>query len=98
MGTLKLLPAMGALREYPDLEHDIPLDFAGTDSGAIAYPDGHPSEVAALPDYFLSPSSKPKTTPTIKPSEVVSYAASQALALFFKRTTRGPGGRLAMSS
>ena len=67
--TLKLLPAMGALPEYPDLEHDIPLNFAGTDSGAIAYPDGHPPEAAALPDYFSSPSSKLTTTPTIKPSE-----------------------------
>ena len=66
--TLKLLPAMGALPEYPDLEHDIPLDFAGTDSGAIAYPDGHPPEAAALPNYFLSHSSKLKTTPTIKSS------------------------------
>ncbi|KAL8853174.1 MAG: hypothetical protein Q9221_001908 [Calogaya cf. arnoldii] len=41
---LKLLPTLGAL-PAPDIPgFDGPFDFAATDSGAISYPDGHPSE------------------------------------------------------
>ncbi|KAL8723945.1 MAG: hypothetical protein Q9166_008211 [cf. Caloplaca sp. 2 TL-2023] len=41
---LKLLPVMGALPavEIPGLR--TPFGFAATDSAAISYPDGHPSE------------------------------------------------------
>ncbi|KAL8842824.1 MAG: hypothetical protein Q9176_002460 [Flavoplaca citrina] len=41
---LKLLPVMGAL-PAPDIPgFEAPFDFAATDSAAISYPDGHPSE------------------------------------------------------
>lgn len=43
--TLKLTPAIGALTasEIPVPGWSSPFEFAATDSGAISYPDGHPS-------------------------------------------------------
>ena len=70
--SLKLLPAMGALPENPHPPYDSQLDFAGTDIGAISYPDGHPSgPVAELLEpgpSLASLSSKTKKMVTIKPS------------------------------
>ena len=69
--TLKLLPAMGALPENPNPPYDSQLDFAGTDSGAISYPDGHPFEtVEELIEPASSPASpsKVKKMVTIEPS------------------------------
>ena len=40
---LKLLPSIGVLSTAP-LDPEPSLDFAATDSGAIYYPDGHPTE------------------------------------------------------
>ena len=69
--TLKLLPAMGALPENPNPPYDSQLDFAGTDSGAISYPDGHPSGLMAdpiEPGPSAASLSKIKKMVTIKPS------------------------------
>ncbi|KAL9615633.1 MAG: hypothetical protein Q9204_008719, partial [Flavoplaca sp. TL-2023a] len=41
--TLKLLPSIGVL-SAASLDPEASLDFAATDSGAIYYPDGHPTE------------------------------------------------------
>lgn len=41
---LELLPEIGALPTTDDVEGRISLRYAATDSGAISYPDGHPSE------------------------------------------------------
>ncbi|KAL8785045.1 MAG: hypothetical protein Q9195_008805 [Heterodermia aff. obscurata] len=70
--TLKLLPALGALPENPNPPYDSQLDFAGTGSGAISYPDGHPpGTVAELMEpgpSLASLSSERKKKATIKPS------------------------------
>ncbi|KAL8652350.1 MAG: hypothetical protein Q9226_004311 [Calogaya cf. arnoldii] len=69
---LKLLPTLGAL-PAPDIPgFDGPFDFAATDSGAISYPDGHPSEEQLgsfwedLPGGSKRPSQKP---PVIKAAD-----------------------------
>ncbi len=40
----ELLPEIGALPTTDNVEGRISLTYAATDSGAISYPDGHPSE------------------------------------------------------
>lgn len=48
---LKLLPVIGAL-PAPDIPgFEAPFDFAATDSAAISYPDGHPSEDDMAPQW-----------------------------------------------
>ena len=44
--TLKLIPAIGALPTSPLPPGVVKYDFSATDSGAIMYADGHPSEEA----------------------------------------------------
>jgi len=41
---LELIPEIGALPTTDNVEGRISLYYAATDSGAISYPDGHPSE------------------------------------------------------
>lgn len=70
--TLKLLPAMGALPENPNPPYDSRLDFAGTDCGAISYPDSHPARAVVEPiESGPSLASLPnvKKMVTIKPSD-----------------------------
>ncbi|CAO1600915.1 hypothetical protein XANCAGTX0491_004587 [Xanthoria calcicola] len=69
---LKLLPVIGALPapEIPDFE--APFDFAATDSAAISYPDGHPSEEDLAPQWESLPGGgmgRSRKPPTIKAAE-----------------------------
>ncbi|KAL8677630.1 MAG: hypothetical protein Q9186_005965 [Xanthomendoza sp. 1 TL-2023] len=57
--TLKLLPAIGALPAAPFPGGFIPpFHFSATDSGAISYPDGHPTEQILFRSYQEPSSSK----------------------------------------
>lgn len=62
---LKLIPAVGALPTSHIPNFSSPFEYAATDSGAISYPDGHPSEETAPldPKDF---SFEGKSVPTIK--------------------------------
>lgn len=69
---LKLLPVIGALPapEIPDFE--APFDFAATDSAAISYPDGHPSEEDMAPQGESLPGGgmgRSRNSPNIKAAE-----------------------------
>ncbi|KAL8935867.1 MAG: hypothetical protein Q9216_005218 [Gyalolechia sp. 2 TL-2023] len=64
--TLKLLPAIGCLPAHPIPDFDPPFDFAATDSVAISYPDGHPSEELLAGKFQLPSSSGVQVTATIK--------------------------------
>ncbi|KAL8942693.1 MAG: hypothetical protein Q9211_001291 [Gyalolechia sp. 1 TL-2023] len=66
--TLKLIPAMGALQPPSSSSFQPPFEYAATDSGAISYPDGHPSEEMFAPDYATS-SAQGKISYTIKAQE-----------------------------
>ncbi|KAL8753128.1 MAG: hypothetical protein Q9199_005259 [Rusavskia elegans] len=89
---LKLLPVIGALPapEIPDLE--APFDFAATDSAAISYPDGHPSEeeltsqLEELPSGALGQSQKP---PTIKAAEDDKLRCFAALGWVLQEAREG---------
>ncbi|KAL8719610.1 MAG: hypothetical protein Q9225_003411 [Loekoesia sp. 1 TL-2023] len=67
--TLKLIPAMGALPGLSIPGFNPPFGFAATDSVAISYPGGHPSEEMISMQYQASSSSKGKATSTIKPQD-----------------------------
>ncbi|KAL9033959.1 MAG: hypothetical protein Q9180_005669, partial [Flavoplaca navasiana] len=72
--TLKLLPSIGVLSAAP-LDPEPSLDFAATDSGAIYYPDGHPTEqILSATARALPPTSHQMAYE--QPSGPISLAAS----------------------
>ena len=68
--TMSLLPGIGALPVH-DPDFNPPLDYAATDSVALFYPDGHPSEDMVYQNLKESPPPTAPTTrtATIKPNQ-----------------------------
>lgn len=67
---LKLLPCIGAL-PAPDIPgFEPPFNYAATDSAAISYPDGHPSEDDVAPRWELMPGGGARRVPpVIRPAD-----------------------------
>ena len=67
---LKLLPCIGAL-PAPDIPgFEAPFDYAATDSAAISYPDGHPSEDDLAPRWEPLPGGGARRVPPlIRPAD-----------------------------
>ncbi|KAL8751988.1 MAG: hypothetical protein Q9184_005881 [Pyrenodesmia sp. 2 TL-2023] len=64
--TLRLLPAIGALPAQK-LNFTPPFQFAATDSCAISYPDGHPTE------QLISPSTPSASASASRPTDISEY-------------------------
>ncbi|KAL8763144.1 MAG: hypothetical protein Q9184_000989 [Pyrenodesmia sp. 2 TL-2023] len=77
--TLRLLPGLGSLPAQ-DIEQDIHLRYAPTRTGAISYPDGHPSEE----ELVLTVVSEAGGPPTVKakPQPVITAREDNILRRF----------------
>ncbi|KAL9604119.1 MAG: hypothetical protein Q9219_000707 [cf. Caloplaca sp. 3 TL-2023] len=87
--TLKLIPAIGCLLAHEITGAEPTFEYAATDSGAISYPDGHPSTKMLQPRYPTPPFTGGRAKTTIQARDDDKLRRFAAIGWVIMQ---GPGG------